>query len=124
MASIASSLSNDPEAIRDYVRTITYSTNWGGSDPVWYGFTNRSGNCYVHAMCLKAIFDYKGITSQLIWTTEKTHYWLIVYVNGGWKHIDATPTTLHSKYSLMNDEQRLSTLSGRTWDTSAWPACE
>lgn len=125
VASIASSLSNDPEAIRDYVRSsISYSTNWGGSDPVWYGFTNKSGNCYVHAMCLKAIFDYKRITSQLIWTTDKTHYWLIVYINGGWKHIDATPSSQHRKYSLMNDEQRLSTLSGRTWDTSAWPACE
>ena len=25
------------------------------------------------------------------------------------------------KISIMNDEQRLSTLSGRTWDRSAWP---
>lgn len=122
---IADSLGNDPEAIRDYVRgKIYYNHDWGGTDPVWYGFTNRVGNCYVHAKCLKAIFDLKGIESQLIWVTNKSHYWLQVKINGKWKHIDPTPSTLHGKYSLMNDEQRLSTLSGREWDTTKWPACE
>lgn len=125
VASIAEKLSDDPEAIRDYVRrSISYNHDWGGEDPVWYGFTNRVGNCYVHAMCLKAIFDLKGIESQLIWVTNKTHYWLIVNIDGTWKHIDATPGRTHSRYSLMNDAQRLETLSGRTWDTTQWPACE
>ena len=59
----------------------------------------------------------------MIWVTNKSHYWLIVKINGQWKHIDPTPSRLHGKYSLMNDEQRLSTLSGRKWDTSQWPAC-
>lgn len=122
---IAGTLSNDPEAIRDYVRyTVRYNTNWGGDDPVWYGFTNKVGNCYVHATCLKAIFDVKGIESRLIWVTDKSHYWLIVRIDGTWKHIDATPGVRHTKYSLMNDEMRLATLSGRVWDTSLWPACE
>ena len=77
-------------------------------------------------MCLMALFDEKGIESQLIWTIQKnpSHYWLIVKIDGVWKHIDPTPGRLHSKYSLMNDKQRLSTLSGRKWDRSAWPACE
>ena len=122
---IAATLSSDPEKIRDYVRSsIRYNHDWGGSDPVWYGFTNKVGNCYVHAHCLKAIFDLKGIESRFIWVTDKSHYWLIVKINGQWKHIDPTPSTLHGKYSLMNDEQRLSTLSGRKWDTTQWPACQ
>ena len=122
---IAASLSNNPEKIRDYVRSnIYYNHDWGGADPVWYGFTNRVGNCYVHACCLKSIFDLKGIESRMIWVTDKSHYWLIVKINGQWKHIDPTPSTLHGKYSLMNDAQRLSTLSGRKWDTTQWPACE
>ena len=75
-------------------------------------------------LCLKAIFDRKGIESRLIWVTNKTHYWLIVKIGDGWKHIDATPSRLHGKYSLMNDTQRLETLSGRVWDTTQWPACE
>lgn len=122
--SISDSLSSDPEEIRNYVRgNIGYSKAWGGDDPVWFGFTNRTGNCYVHAMCLKSIFDLKGIQNKVIWVTDKSHYWLLVKIGGGWKHIDPTPGRLHSRYSLMNDAQRLETLSGRKWDTSQWPAC-
>lgn len=122
--SIADTLSNDPEAIRNYVRDrVKYNSDWGGSNPVWYGFTNKVGNCYVHAMCLKAIYDLKGIESQLIWCTDKTHYWLIVKIDGTWFHIDATPGVQHMKYSLMNDAMRYSTLSGRNWDRTQWPAC-
>ena len=123
--SIADTLSDDPEEIRDYVRSkIAYNTNWGGDDPVWYGFTKKVGNCYVHALCLKAVFDQKGIESQLIWVTNKTHYWLIVKIGDTWRHIDPTPGTRHTRYSLMTDEMRLATLQGRHWDTSLWPACE
>lgn len=127
--SIAAGLSSDPETLRNYVRErIGYNSNWGGDDPVWYGFQNRVGNCYVHAMCLKALFDEKGITSQLIWVTNKSHYWLQVLINGKWYHIDPTPGTMHSTYSLMNDAQRYQTLvhptyGQRDWDRDAWPAC-
>ena len=122
---LAAKLSDDPEKLRNYVRrNIYYNHNGGGDDPVYHGFTKRGGNCYVHAMCLKALFDEKGIENQLIWTTKKSHYWLLVKIDGAWKHIDPTPGRLHSKYSLMSDKQRLSTLNGRKWDFKAWPACE
>lgn len=124
--SIAAELENDPEKIRDYVRTtIRYSSDWGGEDPVWQGFTIKHGNCYVHALCLKAILDLKGYNTEMIWVFNKTHYWLIIEIEPGvWRHIDATPSTLHGRYSLMTDEQRYSTLSGRNWDREQWPACE
>ena len=122
--SIAAGLSSNPESLRDYVRSrIGYSSNWGGSDPVWYGFNNRSGNCYVHALCLQALFNEKGISSKLIWVTDKSHYWLLVNIGGTWKHIDPTPSSIHGRYSLMNDAQRYETLSGRDWDRSQWPEC-
>ena len=90
---------------------------------MWYGFKNRSGNCYVHAMCLQALLREKGYTTQLIWVKDKSHYWNLVYINGSWKHVDSTPSSLHSRYSLMNDDQRYSTLSGRDWDRELWPEC-
>lgn len=126
IASIADKLSNDPEKIRDYVRlNVHHSRDWGGEDPVWSGFKNMHGNGYVHAMCMKALFDYKGITSQLIWTTDKGHYWLVVQMpDGSWRHMDSTPLTQHMMYSKMTDAQRLSTLEGGDWDHTAWPACE
>ena len=121
---IAATLSDDVEEIRDYVRyNVSYTTNWGGDDPVWYGFTNRTGNCYVHALCLQVLLEEKGYETQLIWVTAKSHYWLLVKLPEGWRHIDATPTPAHSKYSIMTDELRYATLNGRNWDRSAWPAC-
>lgn len=122
---IAAELGSDPETIRDYVRNnIKYSHNSGGDDPVWYGFTNKSGDCLVHALCLQSLLTRKGYETQLIWVTNRSHYWLIIHLDEGWRHIDATPGRLHTKYSLMTDEQRYSILQGRDWDRSAWPACE
>ena len=124
VSKIASGLGSSVETLRNYVRSnISYSSSWGGGDPVWYGFKNRSGNCYVHAMCLQALLREKGYTTQLIWVKDKSHYWNIVYINGTWKHVDSTPSSLHSRYSLMNDAQRYSTLSGRDWDRELWPEC-
>lgn len=125
VAELAPKLSSDPEALRDYVRsTIGYSHEWGGSDPVWFGFKNKHGNCYVHAMCLDVLLKHYGYSTQLIWTSCKTHYWLLINLGGTWRHIDPTPSQLHGRYSLMTDAQRKSTLSGRDWDRDQWPACE
>ena len=122
---LADSLPDDPELIRDYVRDhIAYGSSWGGDDPVWYGFTNNTGNCFVHANCLKALLDYKGYETQLIWVTNKSHYWLIIKLDIGWRHIDSTPSYQHRKISLMTDAERYQNLNGRNWDRSLWPACE
>ena len=122
---VAENLGNYAEDIRDYVRSsISYSSDWGGDDPVWFGLQNRTGNCYVHATVLDALLREKGYKTQLIWCQDKTHYWNLVYLDGQWKHIDSTPSDhTHNKYSLMNDEQRYETLSGRDWDRTAWPKC-
>lgn len=126
------------EDLRDFVRnSIGYSSGnaaWGGDDPIWYGFTQFTGNCYVHAVCLEALLEYYGYTYQEIYTTHMdggrpSHYWVIVDMGGYWRHVDATPGSAHSRYSLMNDEQRYETLyrsdyGQRDWDRSKWPACE
>ena len=126
------------EDLRDFVRnSIGYSSGnaaWGGDDPIWYGFTQFTGNCYVHAVCLEALLEYYGYTYQEIYTTHMdggrpSHYWVIVDMGGYWRHVDATPGSAHSRYSLMTDEQRYETLyrsdyGQRDWDRSLWPACE
>lgn len=133
---IAATLSDDVQEIRNYVREITYTHNWGGEDPAWFGFTKGHGNCYVHALCLQALLEEKGYETQLIWVRgsapgedktaygEDPHYWVIVKLDGQWKHLDATPGPTHTKYDEpMNDTMRLDCLKGRTWDISRWPAC-
>lgn len=121
---VAATLSDDPEEIRDFVRNqIYYTSSWGGDDPVWHGLTTKSGNCYVHALCLQMLLEEKGYEAQLIWTTYRSHYWVIVKLPQGWRHIDGTPLYDHIQYSLMTDYQRYITLKGRNWDREAWPAC-
>lgn len=124
VASIAQQIGSDPESLRNYVREeIVYTGSWGGDDPVWYGFTQWVGNCYVHNLCLRALLSYYGYETNLIWVTDESHYWLQINLGGTWYHIDATPGPVHPRYSLMTDEQRLETLGGRVWDTTQWPAC-
>lgn len=122
---IADTLPNDPEAIRDYVHdSIAYGSSWGGEDPVWHGFTVHSGNCNVHARCLKALLDAKGYETQLIWVTNESHYWVIIKLDEGWRHIDSTPSDQHEKIGLATDQVRYLNLNGRNWDRSKWPKCE
>ena len=120
----AAKLPADPVAISNWVaKNIKYNTNWGGDDPIWYGYKNKKGNCYVHAKILEALLKEKGFQTQIIWVTDKSHYWNLVYVDGAWRHIDSTPGTKHPKY-LMNDNQRYANLQGRDWDRTKWPKCE
>ena len=113
---------NTYETARLYVqKNIKYNSNWGGDDPVWYGLTTFTGNCYVHALTYKAFLDKLGYENKLIWTTDKTHYWNLVKINGVWKHSDSTPGTKHTMISAENDETRYANLQGRDWDRSKWP---
>ena len=122
---IAESLPDDPEAIRDYVHdNIAYSSNWGGDDPVWFGLTQHTGNCFVHANTLKSLLDYKGYETQLIWVKNESHYWVILKLEEGWRHIDSTPSEQHEKIGIATDAVRYKNLNGRNWDRSKWPACE
>ena len=119
----AAKLAADPLTISKWVRSnIKYNTNWGGDDPIWYGYKNKKGNCYVHAKILEALLKEKGFQTKIIWVTDKSHYWNLVYIDGVWWHIDSTPGTKHPSY-LMNDEQRYANLQGRNWDRTQWPKC-
>ena len=122
---IASGLGSSVAELHDYCQDkIRYSHSYGDGEPIWYGFNNWKGNCYVHAMCLQALLKEKGYATQLIWVTNKSHYWNLVKIGGVWRHVDSTPDRNHRNLPASGgtDEERLATLSGRDWDHSAWPA--
>lgn len=122
LVSYAQKAGKDPRSILYYVRgLVKYSSNWGGNDPVWFGLTNYQGNCYVHALIYQQMLDYYGYNSRLIWVTDKSHYWVLVNMEGGWKHCDPTPTARHEKVTCVNDAVRYANLQGRNWDRSNWP---
>ena len=97
---------------------IGYNTSWGGSDAVWYGLTNYTGNCYVHAVLVQKALNKAGITNRLIYTTDRTHYWNLVYQNGKWRHYDSTPGG--HLLGPATDEEKLnsSSMRGRKWSSS------
>lgn len=116
----------DPVGIASAVREqIRYNSNWGGDDPVWYGLTEGKGNCYVHASVLKIVLEKAGYQNRIIYLTDQSHYWNLVYVNGVWRHIDGTPSANHT-LGLLTDEQKLADpgVHQKTWDRGAWPAAE
>jgi hypothetical protein len=101
--------------------TIKYNTNWGGDDPVWYGLTTNTGNCYVHALIFQKALNKAGITNRLINVIDKTHYWNLVYINGIWRHYDTTPGT-HLIGPATDDQKFYSAaMRGRNWDRNAYP---
>ena len=125
---MAKQCGNSVAEIRAFVRKIKYASTGNVEDPVWYGFTNWSGGCYVHAYCYKALLEAKGYTTQIIWTTNKSHYWNLIYTthNGvtQWWHSDTTPTSYHTPLPVLaTDAQRYKHLQGRDWDRNKWPAC-
>ncbi len=124
VAQMAAACGDDPISIKLYVQEhVDYNSNSGAGDPVWYGLTHYIGNCYVHARTLQEVMTLKGYTTQMIWVTDHSHYWLIVDMGGYWRHIDATPGPAHGWTRLMTDQERLDALSGRDWDHSLWPPC-
>ena len=102
---------------------IGYDSSWGGSDPVWYGLTNYSGNCYVHAVLVQKALNKKGITNKLIYTTDRTHYWNLVYQNGKWRHYDATPGGHLLGPATDKEKAASSSMQGRKW-SSSFPKAE
>lgn len=109
-------------AVREHIK---YNSNWGGDDPVWYGLTEGKGNCYVHANVLKRALEKAGYQNSIIYLTDQSHYWNLVYVNGVWRHIDGTPSANHT-LGLLTDEQKLADpgVHQKTWNREAWPAAE
>ena len=130
----------DAEAASAKEQIIILDAGHGGEDP---GATSASGkhekdlNLEI-ALCLGEMLTEKGYTTQLIWVKGSEpgsevaangwapHYWLIVKLDGQWKHLDATPGPTHTVYDEpMNDTMRQESLkgNGRTWDRDQWPAC-
>lgn len=103
---------------------IGYNSSWGGSDPVWYGLTNKAGNCYVHAMLVSKALTKKGITNQIIHTKDKTHYWNLVYTNGVWRHYDATPGGHLIGPATDAEKYESPSMKHRDWNRDAYPKAE
>ena len=112
----------DTQGIVSTIRSeISYNSSWGDDDPVWYGLTNKKGNCYVHVLLVQKALNKAGIKNQVIKTIDGTHYWNLVNVGGVWRHYDSTPGN-HLIGPATDDEKfASSSMKGRDWNRSAYP---
>ena len=57
------------------------------------GLEGNSGDCFTHAVACRALLDRAGYVCTLIEkkTDTGTHYWLMVYLDGNWYHMDPSP---------------------------------
>lgn len=113
------------QEMTSYVRKhVYYNHSFGDGDPIYYALTSKAGNCYVHALFLKRVFDEAGVKNMIIHTIDESHYWNLVYENGVWRHYDSTPGS-HDLGPDTDDEKYNSKgLYKRDWDRSAYPKAE
>ena len=129
-----SGTSNKIIAIKNYLRNnIKYSHRYNASNTgsvnnaAMKAFTAYEGDCYIHAAAAQVMFTRIGVQSIIVNALDYTHYWNMVYINGGWKHVDPTPGWAYADVDFMNDAKRLETLrriSGyeyRDWDRNKFP---
>ena len=121
-------------AIKNYLRSnIKYSHRYNASNTgsvnaaAMKAFTAYEGDCYIHAAAAQVMFTRLGVQSIIVNALDYTHYWNMVYINGGWKHVDPTPGWAYADVGFMNDAKRLETLRRingyeyRDWDRSKFP---
>lgn len=105
-------------------KEISYNSSWGDDDPIWYGLTNKKGNCYVHVLLVQKALNKAGITNQVVKTIDGTHYWNLINVGGVWRHYDSTPG--NHLIGPATDEEKFesSSMKGRDWSRNAYPAAK
>jgi len=115
------------QEIFDYVRVINYTSmdNDTIENLCVYAIKNNRGSCYHHAALLYYMLSRAGYESYLVAGEAEfgEHNWVLVKVDGAWRHIDATP-----RFDLASEELYLKTDTqiydlglAFYWDKSKYP---
>lgn len=73
------------------------------------GLRYRAGDCFTFYSMSRLLLTRAGIPNMKIVRyparVNHHHWWNLVYVRGGWYHLDATPRRLDGRFCLMTDAQ-------------------
>ena len=109
------------EAIYKRVHRIKYVNTPDDGDWIenaYVGLTTGRGDCENYSAASRALLTKAGIPNYELerYGGTSEHYWEIVYVDGGWYHFDACPTS--SKYPircfLLTDDEVIAYSNSRT----------
>lgn len=94
------SASGITQTVQDRIKytSVNYASR---SSAIYYGLTNGSGNCFVHAYILQALLNKAGYSCQIIYVIDGAHCWNKV----GNIHYDSTPGRNHSLVANSDEEK-------------------
>ena len=78
------------------------------TDGAYRGIVQRKGDCYTYAMTSKCLLTRAGIKNMDIGTIPNNphlHFWNLVYIDGAWRHFDATRRADKSEFFLTPDAE-------------------
>lgn len=99
------------KAIHNYTRSHTSYTGHSNKSS-WEkeakrGLMYGSGDCFTYYSVARALLTRAGIMNIEVRRVKGkgNHWWLKVYVSGGWYHLDACPRARGGRFNLVTDAQ-------------------
>lgn len=82
------------------------------------GIRYQSGDCFTYYAVARLLISRAGIYNLTVTrypVASAHHWWNLVYVRGGWYHLDTTPRQRDGKFCLVTDAQLRSYSTGLTF---------
>lgn len=82
------------------------------------GIRYQSGDCFTYYAVAKLLISRAGLYNLTVTrypVASSHHWWNLVYVRGGWYHLDTTPRQRAGKFCLVTDAQLRGYSSGLTF---------
>lgn len=83
------------------------------------GIRYQSGDCFTYYAIARLLITRAGIPNLMVTRYPAGegyhHWWNLVYVRGGWYHLDTTPRQRDGKFCLVTDAQLRTYSTGRTF---------
>lgn len=124
----------DREKAKAIYRWIKWNVGYNGHSEkgnymrgAYEGLFKYTGDCFVYAATAKELLTMAEIPNIDIVKSRinPSHYWNLVYIDGGWYHFDSTPRKDKSEFFLLTDAEleAYSTANGDThiFDRSLYP---
>ena len=116
LASILTPEMDDMQKLFAIFRWVRLNIPWSGGrsehdevGQVMNGLAGKPGDCYTDAVTMRVLLDRAGFTSLMIEKNNETgmHYWLMVYYDGNWYHVDPTPVYITQFVTFLSTDAQI-----------------
>ena len=95
--------------VRLYVPWIRTGSHENEVEQATRGLEGNSGDCFTHAVACKVLLQRAGFLCTMIEKKNETgtHYWLLVFVDGNWYHMDPSPIYITQYVAFLATDAQL-----------------